>query len=648
MSKISAFKKQFGTTAIGALFYGLFVMLALYMISRLIFFNINSSYFPGLDGKKWAAILKGGLVFDLSANLYINALFVVMLLLPFPFRYRSGYWKTVKWLFIITNSIALLVNSIDFIYYRFTLRRTTIDVVKEFAHEETKTTMAVNFLKDYWYVYLIYAALIFVMVWSINRVKLVKPKIATKKWQYYGVAVFTTGILGYLAWGGMRGGFAHSVRPINMSNAGAYVSQNGEIPLVLNTPFCVIRTLGKKDVSLETYYTDVEAENILSPVHHYETSTPFKNKNIVIILLESFGRENIGFYNKEIFGNDYSGYTPFLDSLLGHSYVAWNGFANGRKSIDALPSILAGIPSGESPFISTPFIFNKMKGMPAILKEKGYHTSFFHGAPNGSMGFDAIVKLLGVDHYYGKNEYNNNADYDGMWGIWDEPFLQFFAKNLDTIPQPFISTFFSVSSHHPFKVPPQYEGRFKEGPLPVQKCFGYTDNALRLFFEKVSKTEWYKNTIFVISADHATVTFSKEYSTAWGNYAIPIFFFSPGDTGFAKVNKTQVIQQTDIMPSLLSYLNYNGSFVAYGKNVFDSTAPNYAVAYNNGWQWIHNNWLLQLENNHALGLYNYQADNQMQKNELPVQKALADSLTHQLKAFIQQYHNRLIKDELLP
>ena len=63
------------------------------------------------------------------------------------------------------------------------------------------------------------------------------------------------------------------------------------------------------------------------------------------------------------------------------------------------------------------------------------------------MGFDAFANLSGFDDYFGKTEYNNDDDYDGIWGIWDEPFLQYFAKQMNTFKQPFYTTLFTVSSH---------------------------------------------------------------------------------------------------------------------------------------------------------------------------------------------------------
>ncbi len=84
------------------------------------------------------------------------------------------------------------------------------------------------------------------------------------------------------------------------------------------------------------------------------------------------------------------------------------------------------------------------------------------------------------------NEYGNKKDFDGYWAIWDEEFFQYFAGKLSGFPQPFISVIFSATSHHPFILPERYTGKFPEGPHPINRCIGYTDMAVRRFFESAS------------------------------------------------------------------------------------------------------------------------------------------------------------------
>ncbi len=630
-----------------ALLLHLAIVLFLLTISRFIFYGLNTSFFPGLDGARWKAILYGGLRFDVAAVIYINALYVFLQIVPLPIRYNATYQLVSKIVFFISNGVGLLVNCIDMIYFRFTLRRSTGEVFREFANEKGAGNFLLTFLIDYWYMMIIYGLLFFLLVVLYNRIKIKKPR-PVSPWMYYPAGVVMMLLVITLMVGGIRGDFKHSTRPITMSNAGEYVKSTADIPLVLNTPFCIIRTMGRKFYKRDDYYNDATVENIYTPVHQLSSDKPFKYDNVVVIILESFGKEGVGFFNKQFDNGKYKGYTPFLDSLCHVSYTSNHSFANGRKSIDALPSVLAGIPTGEIPFVLTPYASNSIKSLATVLKEKGYQTSFFHGAPNGSMGFKAFTNLMGIDKYYGKDEFGNDKEFDGLWGIWDEPFFQFFANTLDTIKSPFFSTIFSVSSHHPFKVPAKYEGVFPEGKLPIHQCMGYTDMALRRFFERAAQMDWYKNTLFIITADHATISSFPEYQTTWGNVAVPILFFHPGDTSLARVTN-KIIQQIDIMPSVLSYLNYNGTIFSFGENVFDETAMrNFSVNYMNGFHWFQNDYLLDYNGKESTGLYNYVKDPLLQQNLIAIDTAYRPFMEKNLKAFIQQYHNRLLEDRMLP
>jgi phosphoglycerol transferase MdoB-like AlkP superfamily enzyme len=431
------------------------------------------------------------------------------------------------------------------------------------------------------------------------------------------------------------------------SNATALVTNPKNINLVLNTPFSFLRTLRIKPMAKLKFFTDEQVEKIYSPIHLPNTEKVFQKKNIVILVLESFGKEGVGFYNKNLDGGTYKGFTPFLDELASKSKVYWQGLANGRKSIDALPSILTSIPSSENPFILTSYSGNNLESLPYLLGKEGYHTSFFHGAPNGSMGFQAFAKGIGVKNYFGKTEYNNDADFDGIWGIWDEPFMHYHAKQLSTFPEPFISTLFSVSSHHPFKVPKQFEGKFPTGPLPILYCMSYTDYALRQFFKEAQKAPWFKNTLFVLTADHATVNYHKEYNNSWGNVAIPILLYAPGDTHMQGVQQN-IISQIDIMPTCLGYINYPKPYFAFGQNVLDSAClkMNYSYSYESAHHWYEGKYLLIFDGIKSNGLYNIEIDKAMKNNLLSTESAQAKLLEQHAKAFLQQYNNRLIENKM--
>ncbi len=367
-------------------------------------------------------------------------------------------------------------------------------------------------------------------------------------------------------------------------------------------------------------------------------------KNVVIIIVESFAQEYIGTLNKDNNINNYQGYTPFIDSLIGQSLIFENSFANGRKSIDAMPSVLASIPSLSGSYVLSVYSNNAIKGLPALLKTKGYDCSFMHGAPNGSMGFQAFANMSGFDHYYGKNEYGNNADFDGWWGIWDEPFLQYCANVFSKKQQPFMASIFTISSHHPFVLPKQYENKFPKGTLPIHQCIGYTDYALRRFFETASKEPWFYNTLFIITADHTTNSVYEEYQTSAGNFRVPIIFYDPANENIKGVVKKQVVQQIDIMPTVLGFLNYDRPYLSFGFDV-NRTQDRFAVNYTNGYYQLYTDqYVLVFDGKETTGLYQLRTD--MSRNfagELP---EIQEEMEQKAKAFIQQYTTRMVENRL--
>ncbi|MFM1793685.1 MAG: hypothetical protein RL642_70 [Bacteroidota bacterium] len=540
----------------------------------------------------------------------------------------------------------LAFSVFDMIYFKYTLRRSTWMLFKEFSNESNRARMIFFTAIEYWYILLVFVVLIYVLFVLFKKIEssAIKPKHSLS---YHALSICMFFAIPVVFIGGVRGDLKYSTRPITMSNAGEYVQNPALIPLVLNTPFCMLRTIQQQFYTKDNFFNTTVADKYYTPIKTVSENKAFKYNNVVVIILESFGKESIGFYNKGLENGKYKGYTPFLDSLLGEGYVSYNSFANGRKSIDAVPSVLMGIPSGEIPYILTPYVSNKTKSLPSILKEKGYYTAFFHGAPNGSMGLKALANLIGIEHYFGKDEYGNDEDFDGTWGIWDEPFMGYFAKTMNGFKEPFMATFFSVSSHEPFKLPPGYENKFPKGDHPLRELIGYTDMSLRKFFDKAKQMDWFKNTLFVITGDHTSISYQKEYNTAWGNMSVPILFYHPGDSSLKGIDNN-VFQQTDIMPTILGYLQYDQPVFAFGRNVLEKEEDKIAFNYFNGFQLFKDQYLLQMKGNDPAALYNYIDDPLLKNNLIKKMKSKSDSMGLTLKAFVQQYHNRLIDNQMIP
>jgi len=603
------------------------------------------------DGRTFSQLLTifvGGLKFDTTAIFYTNVLYIIMFLLPFRFRYNRVYQTVAKYIYFVTNGITLAANCIDTAYFPFTLRRTTFNIFKEFSNDENISGVFANAIIENWYIALFLIGLVVFMVWRYGR-PLEKSSICIKKpLIYYPLCTVWFALGAGILIAGFRGGASFSIRPITLSNAGQYVTEPIDVPLVLNTPFSIYKTLERKGITKLHYFDDEQAmKSIYTPVHQPSDSASFNNMNVMVIILESFGREHWGFFNQHLDGGNYKGYTPFLDSIAAQSLTFRYSYGNGGKSIDALVSTLLGIPAIPEPFVLSPHFDNTVRSLPHLLKEKGYETAFFCGHPNGVMGYLAFSKLAGIEQFHGQTEFLNNnksntAALWGIWGVWDEEFLQYTAKKMLTMREPFLTTVFTISSHHPFQVPERYVDVFQEEVLPIHKCIRYTDYSMRRFFEAIRRQPWYNNTLFVITADHINGIVHDEYKTTPEMFAVPVIFYKPD--GSLKNYKHRIVQQLDVMPTIFGYLNYDLPYLAFGFDV-NKTADRFAINYTNGtYQLYTDRYVLHFDGQKTTGLYETGSD--MTNNLSGKLPDVQNELEMKIKAFLQEYTTRMVENNL--
>ena len=641
---------------IGAALLNMLVAYLVFMLSRVVFFAENwSTFAPYMSWPLFKSMMHGALVFDTSALLYINALYLVLMLLPFHIKERPGFHKGLKWLFVITNAVGLAMNLMDSVYFQYTGRRSTVSVFSEFSAEGNITSIILTEFVNHWYLVLAFVVLVFIL-WRCYT----KPRLEVYRFgsHYYLSQLIALLVMIPLAIVGIRGSVTAGTRPMTISNANQFVNRPVEASVVLNTPFSMIRSVGKKAFVTPDYMPTGQMEATYSPVHNHPVVDTYSHpgKNVVILIVESMGKEYIGSLNPDLDGGRYKGYMPFIDSLLTQSVTFKYSFANGRISMDAMPSILSGLPMMVEPFFLTPASLNDVDGISSILGREGYSSAFFHGGHNISMGFSAYAHSIGYERYYGLDEYCKSPkyggmdDFDGKWAIWDEPFLQFTLDNIDTMKQPFLATVFTASSHHPYNVPDRYRDSLKnEGGQPIHKCVRYTDLALRRFFERASREPWYQNTIFVLVADHTNQSSHDVYKTDLGLYSIPIIFYTPDGSLQPRLDESAIAQQTDITPTLLHLLGYNKPYLAFGNDLIsgdmDST---WAFSYNGGiYQFVKGDLMLQFDGDKTTAVYRFKADPLLKENlvgRLPEQQGMEQFL----KALIQQYMSRMNDNRLLP
>lgn len=633
-----------------ALLWNFLLVFLCYTACRLIFIAVNWDYYSEyMTLPLFMSIMKGGLRFDASAICYLGSLYMFLALLPLHFKERHWFHVLSKWVMLVPVLIGVVLNLGDTVYYRYSDSRTTMAIFQEFGGEDNLIGIFLKESLHSWY--LVVAGVL--IIWILARFF----RYPSADWKgrlkvYYPVQVASLVVAAVLFLIGMRGGASSTLRPISMNNANAYVNRPVEAVAVVNTPFCLIRSVGKKAMPNPHYLPDEELDQVFSAVITPAANDSALQKNVVVMILESFGTEYFGFYNRD--RENYDSYTPFLDQLLDSAWTFEYNFSNGRKSIDAMPSILCGIPYINDHFITSPYALNKVTGLPGLLAGKGYTTAFFHGAPNGSMGFDAFVKSIGTQNYYGMDEFLAEPEFggkdanDGTWGIWDEEFLQFTAHKLGQLKQPFMASLFTVSSHHPFAIPERYKEVYPEGEVAIQKCIRYTDHALQRFFESMSSQEWFRNTLFVLTADHTNQSAHNVYQTDRGVFNVPVIFYDP--SGELKGHDMgRLAQQIDIVPTVLGYLGYDRPYMAFGQNLLGESADDtFAFNYSNGiYQLFKGSFMMQFDGQNETAFFNYVEDEMLHENLKGSMPEVEDPMLLLLKGMVQQYVLRMLNDNLI-
>ncbi len=625
------------------LFYRIGLAYIFYMLARILFYIYNENLIKIDSVVDFAKLCYHGLAFDTTTILYANALFIVLSVLPMLITTKKGFQKFLFYLYFTTNLLAYVANFIDFIYYKYTFNRSTRASLDTIENEQNKGALFANFLVNYWHVFFLFFLIAFIWIFLYRKVK-IKQHDAKPTLKYFLTSTVGLLLIATLCVGGIRGDFRKSTRPINLLDASRFVSNASQADFVLNTPFAIIRTWNANTFQKIKFVDSDVIDSLIIPIKHYKNN-PKTKPNIVIFILESYAKEYISSFNKEMKIPNYKGYSPFIDSLAQHSMIYTNGYANGYKSIHGMSSVIAGIPSFKNAFTSSPYPNQKIESLVSVLKSEGYDTSFFHGAPNGSMGFLGFGNILGYNHYYGKTEYNNDADFDGVWGIWDEPFFQYFNQTLSQKKQPFMATLFSVSSHEPYILPLQYEGKFPKGDNPMHQCVGYTDYALKQFFKSAKKQSWYENTIFVLVADHDNLIYYEDYGKDQNLHTVPILFFSPSKKYIGTNNDWA--QQIDIFPTLLDMIGYDKPFRSWGRSLInEKKVPPFVMRYSSDkYQMMSGNYICTFDGEKADGFY-VKSDKDLKNNLIGQRNAEMNLLELRCKAFLQDYMQRIIDRKL--
>ncbi len=525
----------------------------LLQIARLFFLLRSAASFEGLSFQELTKAFVYGIRFDASALAYLFLAAVAVELALNILRSRSAATWTRSFK-VIGVSVFFLISLIDAEYFHITQKRIDASIL---AIGGDIGDQARQLLENYSYVVLIFLAVLFLFWHLSGRVKPEKRSRFIFPFRKLFFLVLSVPLAIVLARGGIQ------EKPIKISSA-LVLGNPRLITLSLNTPFVVMQTL-KKQEELVVYkdYDLKTATKILREERPFSSQAQdlLQNEekaNVVLIILESFSVE-------------YSGFTPFLNSLKQKGISFEKHFANGRTSIEAIPSLLAGLPSLMStPYITSRYVNTPLNGIPSLQTPAQRDFLFFHGARKGSMYFDSFSSFLGFTKYYAKEDYSGDpaALYD--WGVHDHAFLDFSGKVLSAQKKAFFASIFTLSSHQPFEIPASFSTTIAEAPSPFARSLRYADYSLQLFFEKYSSQAWFKNTLFILTGDHTSQCKGAEYCSQTGSHRVPLILFHGGkDLGAQRI--TKVTQHADIPATVADYLGLDSSkLLPFGHSILDA------------------------------------------------------------------------------
>ena len=628
-------------TPLALLVWRIVLLYAVLMLCRTAFYLYNAAVLGPLTWAEAWPLLAGALKFDTASVVYADGVFILLSLLPLPLRERRWYRAVLFWYYVAVNAVLVVATNLaDTVYFRYTQKRFTADEIF-FADNDNSLQLIGKFMAENWYLVLLWIALTALLAWGYRR-RVREESIFSRGWAYYiGNTVIFAAAAG-LSVAGMRGGMTRMTRPITLSNATLYTADSGKANLILSNPFCILRTIGSAgSVKYKKHFAPEELARRFTPVHQPADSAAVNlaGRNVVVFIMESMSAEHSAYLCPEVYADrEVKGFTPFLDSLMQNGLVFKRMYANGTRSIQAMPSVLGSIPSFRTPFVLMPQSLGESRQLPAMLADKGYATLFFCGSEHGSMGFGAYARSAGVERLVSREDYearHGTGDFDGYWGIWDEPFLQFMGEELAATPEPFFATLFTLSSHHPFVVPEQYAATLPDGYTRIHKGVAYDDQAFRRFYHRFGGEEWFRRTIFVFVADHvSSEKFAEKTRSYPGNMHIVGFIHTPD--GALQGEVREVTQQLDIMPTVLGLTGNTEPYFAFGRDVLNEPQrPRWSVSYDGKFRALTDDGAVVLD------------DSGTEVQECPATPA-ADSLMQSFRALIQQYYSHIERKSYTP
>jgi phosphoglycerol transferase MdoB-like AlkP superfamily enzyme len=369
-------------------------------------------------------------------------------------------------------------------------------------------------------------------------------------------------------------------RPANLSTA-AFSNNHLANEFALNSTYSLMYSIYRKiryEKNPSLFYGGISKEEIFERVsknsilagERFQNEIPFSQKqispfkydrppNVVIFLQESMGASDVGCLS----GPDI---TPNLCALKKEGLWLNNLYATGTRTVRGIEAIVSGfLPTAATGVVKLGLAKENFFTAASVFKNQGYNTSFIYG---GMSNFDEMKTFfLGNDfqEIYDQPTFEN-PKFLGTWGVSDEDLVvkanQIFLSNKD---KPFFSVILSTSNHLPYEFP---DGRIDLYEQPKQthhNAIKYADYAIGLLFELAKKEEYFKNTIFLIVADHNSHVRGNDFVPI-SKFHIPALMIGPN---VPTIEYDRLSSQIDLLPTILHFTGLNSVHPLIGRNLMN-------------------------------------------------------------------------------
>ena len=318
----------------------LFVVL---MLCRVVFTIYNIELLGEIEWSEIPLLFYGGVRFDIISVCYAFGLWIVLSLLPLHIREKRWYCNILYWYYVVVGAICVAINLSDAVYFRYTQKRITAEELF-FADNSNSLQLIFKFLGENLHLLAIGLVLIALLAWGYRRKTAVEAML--RSWYFYVGNTIVLCLTMVACVAGIRGGLSRMARPTAIPYSLKFAKSSDKANIVLSNPFCILRTAGNTALSVPRYFDAQELASVYTPYHMPAADADFKPRNVVIFVIESMSAENSAYLAPDLYeGAKQRGYTPFLDSLMQNGYAFKRMYANGKRSIQALPCVWGSIPS---------------------------------------------------------------------------------------------------------------------------------------------------------------------------------------------------------------------------------------------------------------------------------------------------------------